>query len=90
MCALENVPLFFFLRGLQRSLLPDEDLLLNSYRKLNDLGKGKAREDVSDLTEIPKYTEPDYPETLAAHFDGEELTAKQKAAVERFKKQAKR
>ena len=34
----------------------DEADLLTDYRKLNSLGKEKARGDVSDLTQIPKYT----------------------------------
>lgn len=39
------------------SLSRDEEALLSDYQKLNDLGKEKARENVADLTEIPKYTE---------------------------------
>ena len=39
------------------TLLPsDEKLLLTNYRKLNNVGKNKAQEDVEDLTQIPKYT----------------------------------
>lgn len=38
-------------------LSPDEKALLSDYHKLNDLGKEKARENVADLAEIPKYTE---------------------------------
>ena len=38
-------------------LTKDEKALLTDYHKLNDLGKEKARENVADLTEIPKYTE---------------------------------
>lgn len=37
-------------------LSSDERALLSDYQKLNDLGKEKARIDVADLTEIPKYT----------------------------------
>ena len=33
-----------------------EEELLADYHKLNDLGKEKARGDVADLTQIPKYT----------------------------------
>ena len=42
---------------IQRTLLPDEAALLDDYQKLNTLGKEKARGDVADLTEIPKYTD---------------------------------
>lgn len=31
--------------------------VLNYFNQLNDLGKQKALEDVSDLTELPKYTD---------------------------------
>lgn len=37
-------------------LTPDESALLSDYNRLNDLGKEKARGDVADLTQIPKYT----------------------------------
>lgn len=40
-----------------RSLSPDEAGLLDDYQKLNALGKKKAREDLADLTEIPRYIE---------------------------------
>lgn len=36
-------------------LSPDEAALLDDYQKLNSLGKERAREDVADLTQIPKY-----------------------------------
>lgn len=42
---------------LSRTLSPDEASLLDDYQKLNATGKKKAREDVRDLTEIPRYTE---------------------------------
>ena len=67
----------------QSQLSPDEAELLLNYQKLNGLGKDRAREDVADLTEIPKYI-ADYPDTMAAHFDGEEMTDQQKAAVARL------
>ena len=38
-----------------------EKLLLNDYRKLNDIGQSEARKRVSELTEIPRYTKPDEP-----------------------------
>lgn len=41
----------------QRTLSPDESGLLDDYQKLNALGKKKAREDLADLTEIPRYIE---------------------------------
>lgn len=44
---------------IRRSHTEDHDKeseLLSNYRKLNDMGKNKARGDVSDLTQIPKYT----------------------------------
>ena len=72
-----------FIHKLSNNLTPDEAELLLNYQKLNDLGKDRAREDVADLTEIPKYI-ADYPDTMAAHFDGEEMTDQQKAAVTRL------
>lgn len=42
---------------ISRPLTPDEASLLADYQKLNDVGKGKAREYISDLTEQKKYTE---------------------------------
>ena len=55
--------------NITRTLTPDQSDLLNDYDKLNDLGKKKARDDVSDLTEIPRYClgEPDYLQPVAAH-----------------------
>lgn len=52
----------------KHSLLSDEHHLLTSYRKLNDFGKKKAREDVEDLTYVPRYVK-DSDSTLlqAAH-----------------------
>lgn len=35
-----------------------EELLLNDYRKLNELGQLEARKRVRELTEIPRYTTP--------------------------------
>lgn len=72
------------LEHIQRNLSPDEAELLLNYQKLNDLGKDRAREDVADLTEIPKYI-ADYSDTMAAHFDGEEMTDRQKAAVTKLR-----
>ena len=40
-----------------KGLFSDEIDLLSNYQKLNSLGKEKARGDVADLTEIPKYTD---------------------------------
>lgn len=39
----------------QRALSPDESALLDDYQKLNAAGKERARTDVADLTEIPRY-----------------------------------
>lgn len=51
-----------------RTLTPDESDLLDDYSLLNDLGKKKARDDVSDLTEIPRYKKtPDHLMPVAAH-----------------------
>lgn len=36
-----------------------EELLLNDYRKLNEIGQLEARKRVSELTEIPRYTKTD-------------------------------
>ena len=36
-----------------------EELLVNDYRKLNEIGQSEARKRVSELTEIPRYTKPD-------------------------------
>ncbi len=38
-----------------------EELLLNDYRKLSEIGQLEARKRVSELTEIPRYTKPDDP-----------------------------
>jgi transcriptional regulator with XRE-family HTH domain len=35
-----------------------EELLLNDYRKLSEIGQLEARKRVSELTEIPRYTKP--------------------------------
>ncbi len=40
-----------------------EEALLTDYRKLNNVGQTEARKRVSELTEIPRYTEPYYPDT---------------------------
>lgn len=47
------------------SLRPDESTLLGNYNQLNDNGKDKAQEYVSDLTDNRKYT--DAPLLNAAH-----------------------
>lgn len=52
----------------EASLPSDEHTLLTSYRKLNDFGKKKAREDVEDLTYVPRYAKVTDPTLLqAAH-----------------------
>lgn len=38
-----------------------EELLLENYRKLNDIGQSEARKRVKELTEIPRYTKPTTP-----------------------------
>ena len=38
-----------------------EKLLLNDYKKLNDIGQSEARKRVSELTEIPRFTKLDEP-----------------------------
>ncbi len=38
-----------------------EELLLNDYRKLSEIGQSEARKRVSELTEIPRYTKTDEP-----------------------------
>ena len=43
--------------GSQRTLSPDEAGLVEDYQKLNDYGKKKIREDLHDLTQLPKYTQ---------------------------------
>lgn len=40
-------------------LSPDEEQLLCNYRKLNNIGKTKAQEDIEDLTLLPKYSDTD-------------------------------
>jgi len=40
----------------ESSLDPDEKILLNNYKKLNTVGKNKALDYISDLTENEKYT----------------------------------
>lgn len=53
-------------------LSQNEVILLENYNKLNDLGKGKAIERVTELTMIPTYTNESLEEiytTMAAHND---------------------
>lgn len=56
----------------QLAISENERLLLDTYNKLNDLGKHEAIKRVAELTEIPKYftIQKDYEfETIAAHAD---------------------
>lgn len=48
-------------------LTSKEDILLNSFNDLNDLGKDEAIKRVAELSEIPKYSNENIPTTLAAH-----------------------
>lgn len=52
-----DVPMLDKKDAVTRTLSTDEASLLDDYQKLNATGKKKAREDVRDLTEIPRYTE---------------------------------
>lgn len=45
--------------GTARMVSQDEQLLVSDYLKLNNTGKAEARKRVSELTEIPRYTEKD-------------------------------
>lgn len=38
-----------------------EDFLLSNYRKLNETGQAEARKRVNELTEVPRYINPDTP-----------------------------
>ena len=38
-----------------------EDFLLSDYRKLNESGQAEARKRVNELTEVPRYINPDTP-----------------------------
>jgi transcriptional regulator with XRE-family HTH domain len=40
-----------------------ENILLADYRELNTDGQAEARKRVSELTEIPRYTQPDLPQS---------------------------
>jgi len=42
---------------MQRTLSDDESALIDDYQKLNGLGKEKARDYITDLTEQKKYTD---------------------------------
>ena len=44
-----------------------EKVLLDSYNKLNDIGKKEAIKRVAELAEIPKYCKDSYLEPIAAH-----------------------
>ena len=44
-----------------------ETQLLDRFNKLNDIGKDEAIKRVSELSEIPKYSNENIPTTLAAH-----------------------
>lgn len=46
--------------SLQETVSYQEQKLLDNFRKLNDLGKTKALESISDLAEIGKYTKKTY------------------------------
>lgn len=48
-------------------LAPDAEALLSDYEKLNDLGKKRARDDVADLTQHPKYALKQESIPIAAH-----------------------
>lgn len=48
-------------------LAPDAEALLSDYEKLNDLGKKRARDDVADLTQHPKYALSQDNIPMAAH-----------------------
>lgn len=39
----------------------EEDFLLSDYRKLNESGQAEARKRVNELTEVPRYINPDTP-----------------------------
>lgn len=43
--------------------LSREESLLANYRQLNNIGQKKAVERVEELTEIPRYTRPDKPQS---------------------------
>lgn len=47
-----------FLRQRQKQ---GEDFLLSDYRKLNESGQAEARKRVNELTEVPRYINPDTP-----------------------------
>lgn len=71
------------------SLSKNERFLLDTYSKLNNLGKHEAIKRVSELTEIPKYS--NHPEeyefeTIAAHADclTEEENNKNLAMIKSF------
>lgn len=51
------------------SLTEKENLLLNKYNKLNDIGQTEAIKRVSELTEIEKYTTKTVIHVMAAHND---------------------
>lgn len=48
--------------ALEKNINKKENELLDNYRKLNTTGKEKAAERVEELTEIPRYTNPDEPQ----------------------------
>lgn len=50
------------------TITKNEEMLLNKYSKLNDLGQKEAIKRVSELTEIDKYTRVNIT-TMAAHND---------------------
>lgn len=46
---------------LQQRQKQGEDFLLSNYRKLNETGQAEARKRVNELTEVPRYINPDTP-----------------------------
>lgn len=46
---------------LAERICEQQNTLLENYKALNSIGKAEAQKRVAELTEIPRYTEPDEP-----------------------------
>lgn len=64
---LEITPSYLLGIGEEQTISKTEKVLLDSYNKLNDIGKKEAIKRVAELAEIPKYCKDSYLEPIAAH-----------------------
>lgn len=81
-----------YLMGLDEKSDKDETpKIMHYYNQLNSIGKQVATDRVKEMTEVPRYTKEDtdqpiQPHTIAAHFDGDELTTDELEEIAEFEK----